>query len=470
MIISESNKFDIVIIGGGASGIITAIQLLNHLESETTIALLEKSASIAQGSAYNTPCSCHILNGPACGMSAIGSDPLDFVKWLAVNKYPTIDQSNIKDKFVKRWFFHEYLLEKLYHAININQKIKLEIITSCHISDIDKTQSSYNLMADNKKTYQAKFVILALGNFLKQRPLGNIEEVYSHPCYIPCAWDYSALDSLKNTDHVVAVGAGPTMIDVALYLQEKGINATMTSLSRHALLPTHFPESIKVDKYTQDWDLESISLNQLFRLVRQRAKQEINIGHSWMPVFDSLREHIYTIWNKLSQKDKSRFYRHLLRYWVIHRHRLPNETWQQLSKLKTSKLLNIEASRQIAFDCQKNNITVNYLKRGSDQYTTIKAAKIVNCTGFSEDVTAIENPLIQNILTKGLGKVVDDGIKSFKTNENCQMIDNNNHLGIFVIGTLRKCNPLEQFIVPKLLDEATHLVSHLKKLSDNAES
>src|SRR4051794_8241148 len=74
-----------IIIGGGASGVLLAYQLLQHPESDLRVTLIEKRSEVGRGMAYHTGNSEHVLNVRAANMSALPDDPDHFWRWLSTH-------------------------------------------------------------------------------------------------------------------------------------------------------------------------------------------------------------------------------------------------------------------------------------------------------------------------------------------------------------------------------------------------
>ena len=79
---STSDRADVAIIGGGASGVLLAAELLRHGRRVRRVALIERTAHTGRGAAYGTGDPAHLLNVPAGGMSAMAHDATHFVRWL----------------------------------------------------------------------------------------------------------------------------------------------------------------------------------------------------------------------------------------------------------------------------------------------------------------------------------------------------------------------------------------------------
>src|ERR1041384_1984703 len=97
----------IMIIGGGASGTLLAVNLIKHAGDERVeINLVEKRAAIGRGVAYSTADDIHLLNVPAAKMGAFPDDVEHFHRWLADR-----DHTYAPGDFVPRRIYGEYLRE-----------------------------------------------------------------------------------------------------------------------------------------------------------------------------------------------------------------------------------------------------------------------------------------------------------------------------------------------------------------------
>ena len=75
------HRFDIAIIGGGAAGVLAAIQCLRQATMPLRIVLFEPGPRLAEGVAYATDRAEHLLNVPTGRMSALPDLPDDFLDW-----------------------------------------------------------------------------------------------------------------------------------------------------------------------------------------------------------------------------------------------------------------------------------------------------------------------------------------------------------------------------------------------------
>ncbi len=72
----------IVIIGGGASGILLAAHLLRQPDQRMVVTIIEKRGQLGRGLAYAGGQTDLILNVPASNMGAYADEPGHFLAWL----------------------------------------------------------------------------------------------------------------------------------------------------------------------------------------------------------------------------------------------------------------------------------------------------------------------------------------------------------------------------------------------------
>ena len=78
---------NIIIVGGGASGVLLAVNLLKQAQAATRVTLIEQRRDLGVGFAYSMRDPAHLLNVRAQNMSAFPDDPTHFQKWLASAGY-----------------------------------------------------------------------------------------------------------------------------------------------------------------------------------------------------------------------------------------------------------------------------------------------------------------------------------------------------------------------------------------------
>jgi uncharacterized NAD(P)/FAD-binding protein YdhS len=101
----------IVIVGGGFSGAITAVNLARLNSEPLRIALIDKGPVPCRGVAYGTRNSSHLLNVVARNMSALADEPDHFVNWLGTrSEYLDEPVPALREKFAPRRVYGDYLV------------------------------------------------------------------------------------------------------------------------------------------------------------------------------------------------------------------------------------------------------------------------------------------------------------------------------------------------------------------------
>src|SRR5262245_37773176 len=76
----------VIIVGGGASGVLTDAHLLRSRGSGIEVTLSERTPAIGKRLAYGTTHPQFLLNVRAASMSALADAPDHFTRWLAANR------------------------------------------------------------------------------------------------------------------------------------------------------------------------------------------------------------------------------------------------------------------------------------------------------------------------------------------------------------------------------------------------
>src|SRR6266851_3382556 len=145
---------DVAIVGSGASGTLVAVQLLRQARGPWRIALVERSGALARGLAYGPAESCHLLNVPAAGMSALPDDPGHFVRWSGA----------APDAFVPRAVYGMYLEALLTEAhARAAPGVTLQFVCGEAVSAaVD--DGAVRIALREGREIQARASVLALGN------------------------------------------------------------------------------------------------------------------------------------------------------------------------------------------------------------------------------------------------------------------------------------------------------------------
>lgn len=216
----------VAIIGGGFSGALQAINLVRHGGPRAT--LIERRAVAGRGVAYSAAHPDHLLNVRAGNMSALPDDPDHFVRWLAA-AWPGIGG------FVPRLVYGDYLADLL--ATTRAASGDTLSLHQDEAVDIRLEDAGVRVMLAGGAWIDADVAILAPGNLPPHEPAPLANAALDPDRYAADPWAGDVADGLADTDTVLTLGAGLTMIDIALLLEARGFKGRIVALSRRGLVP-----------------------------------------------------------------------------------------------------------------------------------------------------------------------------------------------------------------------------------------
>lgn len=380
----------IAIIGGGLSGILTAIQLLEK-SKDISVKIINSGQPIGLGVAYSTTDTSHLLNVPAGKMSAFPDNQKHFTDWLIAHGHSA---EQIEKQFFPRFVYGEYLSE-LVAALKQNKQV--EIINAKAI-DLQKQDSSYSILLNNDKSVFADKTVLALGNFLPATPKSESQSFFESPNYFKNPWNTDYLKNIQPNQNILIIGTGLTMVDCVLSLKNIGVKGKLYVVSPRGYTPApHGKKEIYPDFYSE---VKGKTLLEIVQIVRKHLKIAESKNSSWIGVIDSLRPHVQKLWIALSPKDKQQFISHIRHIWGLARHRLPLSVYTELSNLKVSNQLEIIGGRIIYIQEEGDGIYATIQLRGSSIKRKLNITRVINCTGPQNNYKELKDPFIQNLLTK----------------------------------------------------------------------
>jgi uncharacterized NAD(P)/FAD-binding protein YdhS len=385
MTTSPSPIARVAIIGAGFSGTLQAINLIRH--DGPRALLIERHTRIARGVAYSTIHPDHLLNVRASNMSALPDDPDHFVRWLARN------DCGGHQGFARRTDYGRYLTELLRTTRDAHPD-RLTIVEATAV-DVAFVDGRPRVLLAEGDAIDADAAILALGNLPPHDPPGFADSGLPPDLYAADPWAGDVVEGLGPRDTVVTVGTGLTMIDVALMLDSRGFAGRLIALSRRGLAPRAHQDGPMPGPGLPERPLATGSA--LLHEVRDRARA---IG--WHAAVDELRPHTQGMWHNAPPEEQQRFLRHLRPWWDVHRHRLAPQVFTRIERMKAEGRLEIAAGKLAGWTRAGDGIDLSWRPRGGDATVTTHARRVINCTGTQGDVTRTHEPLLRNLLARGL--------------------------------------------------------------------
>lgn len=391
----------IVIVGGGFSGTVVAANLLRRPPpGPTRLILIERADELARGAAYADRGFPYLLNVPASRMSASSAAPKEFLEF-AQRRIPKVTGED----FLPRTLYGEYLSELLLAAqLSAPGNIRLEIVRGS-VVNLRRIERHLPLRVEleDGRRFTADDVVLALGN-PKPASLAVARDVLTHPSYIAEPWTVDLKFNRSQT--VLLIGTGLTTADIInVAASDPQRTPTLHALSRHGLVPPR-QTPFRPDAFKGDGNAlllaASTSLRRLVSSVRLLAKEAEQMGGDWREAITFVRNMAPTIWQRLPERDRVRFLRHVRAHWDIYRHRLPPELIQKMDMLRNQERLTIHAGHIQEFIPRGERIEVIWRPRGSQRTRAQQFDRVINCTGPDYAIARSTEPLWRNLVQCGL--------------------------------------------------------------------
>lgn len=442
----------IAIIGGGWSGMLTAIQLLEKSKN-ISVKVINSEQPIGLGIAYSTTDEAHLLNVPAGKMSAFPDNPNHFTDWLIANGHST---EQIEKQFFPRFIYGKYILELLD---SLKSNTQLEIINAKAI-DIQTQSHNYSVQLNNGNSIIADKIVLALGNFLPSIPKSNTPAFFESPFFYKNPWSADYLNNLSLNQDILLIGTGLTMVDCVLSLKKVGLKGKVFVVSPRGYTPApHDKTEMYPDFYSE---LKGKTLLEIVRIIRKHIKIAETKNISWIGVVDSLRPYVQELWIDLSSKDKQQFISHIRHIWGVARHRLPIEIHKELMDLKKNGQLEIIGGR-INDIVERNNLVTATIKlRNGSAIRELNISRVINCTGPQSNYKELKDELVKNLLAKKM--ILANELKmGIQTNFNGQVLqeDKKTSNDVFAIGSLLRGVLWETTAVPEISVQAQKIASQI---------
>lgn len=442
-----NDEWHVIIVGGGASGVLLACHLLRNPSENIRVTLIEKNPAIGRGIAYGTADPAHLLNVRAANMSAFADDPDHFWQWLQAENLAAADSDQFC--FVSRQIYGRYI-ESLLQSFSGRNNRQLRIVQGECLA-VAPTPSGATARLRDGSSIAAQVVVLATGNEICQTHASD--DLYANP------WEAPA--SIPRDGHVLILGTGLTMVDYVQSLLHGGHKGPITAISRRGLLPrSHRPVvPFPVARTDVPFGSEIAELISWFRKSTCTAEQQ---GGDWRSVVDGMRPFTQELWQSLGTPARRRFLRHARTWWDVHRHRMAPEVGELIAGAISSGQLWITAGKVQSVERNQYDALVTFRPRGCSTTETIKVARIVECTGINPFPHSTTNPVLRNLFDNGLARIDPMGIGLDATN-NCALVDaSGDHSSrIFAIGPLTRAAFWEIVAVPDIRTQCHQLTRHI---------
>ncbi len=453
----------IAIIGAGFSGCQLAIELMRNGPSPLDISLFDASASFGPGVAFGARNDRLLLNTRVANMSALASDPSHFLRWLWAHDLPEHPAAAIPPSghaFVARGVYGRYLRDVLDAAeAAAPRDVRLNRIGRGVVGLTDEHGVLW-LKLDDDSTCVADVAVLCIGNLPPRLPRAPGVDAISGPRLIGNPWDEASIARIQPSDAVLVLGSGLTMVDVAILLADRGHRGPILALSRHGLLPKEHAPTRRAPP--SEWLDGPPTARGLLRQIRLEIARAERAGIDWRAVLDGWRERVPLLWHRLPMVERRRFLRHLRPVWDIHRHRMAPEIGGQIKEMQASGQLEVRAGTIEAYQAGQDGVAVRFRNRGSRIEVRVVGDWLVSCAGPALDFRHVREPLIQDLLARGLVRPEPLGL-GLETTRGLQLVGWNGRPNgsLFALGPLTRGTFWETTGVPEIREQGRALARRL---------
>ena len=447
---------DLAIIGGGAAGVMVAMQALRHARAPLRVCLFEAASTLGEGIAYATPAPQHLLNVPAGRMSALPEQPADFVAYLReTGAYPQGPETDLAQRFVSRFHYAAYLRQRLAEAVDASAA-QLQVVQDAVLSlrRDDRGIACIGLQEGGRAS--ARQVVLACGNNVRPMPVPGAEALA--PERLAEAWDYEGVRLLAGEQATGIIGAGLSMVDSVVMLFAAGQQGAVHVFSRHGVMP--LPHAHGAPAEFDPQPLLAMSLRGRMRALRRHARDAAARGVPWQSVMERIRPLGQALWQSLDEADQRRFLRHVVRYWDVHRHRIDSAVHAQLQSAIDDGRLQLHRVRLQGVVEHGDGLRLTASCQGGSRHWNLGA--LVNATGVENRADGLRNPLLRQLLAEGMAAPGPHGlgVDSEPDGDRLRGVDGIAHPDIAVLGSLRIGTLWESLAVPELRQQAEQAARH----------
>lgn len=397
---------DILIIGGGLSGTMLAVQLL-RLPGQRRILLIEPRAELGRGEAYSAVELGHTLNGNAARMSVDPDNPDDLTQWLtehiAGGGWPESAEQDVpvSDLFPPRGLFGVYVQQRLAEARRVGSQngssvehIRAEVV------DLQVDADSVQLTLSDGQSLRGSCAVLATGMFPAARTPQKASSGLNAAALDP--WDVAAMRQLDPQSTVMIIGSGLTMVDAVVSLEQAGHRGPIEVFSRHGLLPHVRRQPPTWGDFLGD-DHSLRTPRQLLRELRRQCQTAIAQGIDWQAPLDTVRVHIPRLWSQATDTQRRQFVRHVRPWWESHHHRSPPLSAALVERLHAEGRLRIQAASFKGLEPSPGGgVGIRIRHRGESETCVVQGAALINSSGIEYDWRRVARPLPQQVLARGL--------------------------------------------------------------------
>lgn len=444
-----TQRLSIIIVGGGASGVLLAAHLLRDPAMDLRVTLVEKRDETGRGIAYSARQQEHVLNVAAPNMSAYADDPEHFWRWLKDHGLVSEAERYV---FVPRKHYGAYLSDVTSGLVGDG---RLQIVQAT-VTRLSATGSGVEATLDNGSSIVGHAAVLAVGH----------EEQPARSKGITVRLGSWADTPIDPDAPVMILGSGLSMVDAWLTLAQSEHRGPITVVSRHGLLPEGHQQVEKFPLDAADVPFGT-GLLYFFEWFLETVEEARRAGYDWRSVVDALRPFNQRIWQAWSIGARKRFLEHVRPIWNIHRHRLPPDLYERLRKAVASGQVTLIAGKFLDVRRDGPDVVATIRRKGIANSEEIHVARVYDCGGVSVDVGQSSNPVVRQLIADGTARP-DRLHIGLDVTEACEVISADGVAAerLFAIGPLTRGTFFEIEAIPDIRVQCAELAERLLRQAD----
>ena len=189
MVTAAHSMKTVVIIGGGFSGTMAAVNLARLSTESHRVIVINGKCPFGRGVAYSTDRSEHLLNVAARNMSAFPDHPTHFTDWLrSRSEFNDVTDTALREMFIPRKIYGDYIcgIATTYlHPVDPKALVDLQVIDDEAVN-VSFTGDEATVTLKTGEPVAANVVVLATGNqppgtFACNSPLSHDPRVSARP-------------------------------------------------------------------------------------------------------------------------------------------------------------------------------------------------------------------------------------------------------------------------------------------------
>jgi uncharacterized NAD(P)/FAD-binding protein YdhS len=380
----------VVVVGGGASGVLLGIHLLDGTRGGICVTIVERHADLGAGIAYATNNPHHLLNVRASNMSAFSDDPDHFAHWLCDRPGLVPEAPYGPDSFAARHLYRDYLASLLAPLLSAG---RLHRVHAAAVA-VREMADSVEIECQDGTRLGGDVAVIATDNEGPSLP--------PEPWRFD-GWNDHAPHAFAPDASLAVIGTGLTMADRVLSLLHSGHVGPITAVSRPGLSP-QADDIDTVSALSADEIPFGKGLSELIAWMRKQVEERERTGGGWRGFVDGLRPHTQTLWQRLPEVERRRFLRHARPFWDVHRHRIAPAAARHLEAAGERGQLRIVAAHVVAFTPRDTGVDVHLARRHDGAREIVHADAVFECRGRTPDITQSENPLLREMLRSGVAR------------------------------------------------------------------